>query len=113
MASACCLPIVNSYPYRPGFEFNTLLSKSPAVSDSQPSGFATCSLSSTVDKPASMENHDQPQWEIRSLPKQGIDIILDNKDEGGNENDVNGLVAREPDFATSVGYFAEDNSKHP
>ncbi|KAF7502726.1 hypothetical protein GJ744_005234 [Endocarpon pusillum] len=65
-----------------------------------------------------MENHDQPQWEIRSLPKQVINIILSNKDEGGNDNNVTEatsqkIIPNTPNDHTTRTATTPGGKKHP
>jgi hypothetical protein len=57
MASTCCLPRADSYPYGPIFELDIQSSKPPGFPDAQPLGFAIRSNVSMVDESAPVDDH--------------------------------------------------------
>ena len=110
MASACCLPISDGYPYGSIFEFDMKPSKPSASPNAQPLGFAACLKPSEIEAPASMDGrqfqltHPMGQFsrsgpttnllddvaffplrKFLPYPKQVIDLTLD--DDGDNDDD--------------------------
>jgi hypothetical protein len=56
MASACCPPIADIYPYGSIFELSMESSKLSASLNAQPLGFTACLKPSEVEAPASMDD---------------------------------------------------------
>jgi hypothetical protein len=112
MASACCPPIADGYPYRSIFELGMESSKSSASSNTQPLGFTACLKPSEVEAPASTDDRqfqrtppmgqfsrsgrttnlfdDEAFFHLRKFlphPKQVIDLTLDSDGDDDDDDD--------------------------
>jgi hypothetical protein len=71
MASACCLPIADGYPYGSIFELGMESSKPSASSNAQPLGFTACLKPSEVEAPASMDDRQFQLTPRGRVPEPG------------------------------------------
>jgi hypothetical protein len=113
MASACCPPIADGYPYGSIFELGMESSKPSASSNTQPLGFAAWLKPSEVEAPASTDDRrfrlappmgqfsrsgrtanlsdDEGFFFLRKFlphPKQVIDLTLDGDEDDDDDDDT-------------------------
>ena len=111
MASACCPPIADGYPYGSIFELGMESSKPSASSNAQPLGFAAWLKPSEVEAPASTSTDDRrfrlappigqsgrtanlsddetfPLKKFLPHQKQAIDLTLDSDGDNGDDDAI-------------------------